>query len=317
MESIVEPKEKKPRLVVIQGPTAAGKSSLAITLARKTGGQIISADSMQVYRYLDIGTAKPARAEREEVIHHLIDIVNPDDPFHAGQYVTAAGEAISRLHEGNTPIFVVGGTGLYIKALLGGLFPSPEADENLRGRYRREAELFGSPYLYQRLKEKDPLAAASISERDQVRVIRALEVFESTGRSIRECQERHRFDSNRYDYLKLGITLDRESLYRLIDRRVDNMIASGLVEEVENLLARGYSPALRSMQSLGYRHMLNYLGGSWSLEEAIELMKRDTRHYAKRQLTWFRRDQEIRWFTPDEAERIASEVRIFLQPAGV
>jgi len=303
---------KKPRLIIIQGPTASGKSSLAIALARKIGGEIISADSMQVYRHMDIGAAKPTRAQQEEVIHHLIDVAAPDDPFDAGRYVKAASEIISRLQESDTPILVVGGTGLYIKALLGGLSPSPAADENLRERYRREAELFGRHYLHHQLQVKDPLAAAGIHERDQARIIRALEVFEATGRSIRESQERHRFGANRYEYLKLGITRDRKDLYRLIDRRVESMIDAGLAAEVEGLLARGYSPRLKPMQSLGYRHMVNYLEGNWRLEEAVELMKRDTRHYAKRQLTWFGRDGEIKWFAPEEGETMEKEIRKFL-----
>lgn len=300
---------KKPRLIIIQGPTASGKSSLAISLARKMGGQIISADSMQVYRYMDIGAAKPTRSQQEEAVHHLIDVAAPDEPFHAGRYVEIAAEIICRLHEGHAPIFVAGGAGLYIKALLGGLFPSPPVDETLREQLGIEAELFGISHLYQKLKERDPLAAASIGERDRARIIRAMEVLAGTGRSIREGQRLHQFGVNRYEYLKLGITPGRDDLYRLIDRRVESMIDSGLVEEVEGLLARGYSPALKPMQSLGYRHMVNYLEGKWRLEEAVELMKRDTRHYAKRQLTWFRRDGEIKWFAPDEEEAMEKEIR--------
>lgn len=307
----------KPRLIIIQGPTAVGKSSLAIALAARVGGQIISADSLQVYRYLDIGTAKPTPAQRRGVTHHLIDLVEPDEPFHAGAYGEKAGEVIAHLHEKNIPTFVVGGTGLYIKALLGGLFPSPPANEELRRRYRREAELFGSSYLYERLRLLDPLTAERISAADQTRIIRALEVFESTGNSIRRQQQSHGFGTNRYEYLKLGIGLDRDVLYRRIDERVEAMLAAGLVKEVEGLLARGYGAELKPMQSLGYRHMVNYLTGAWSLEEACEIMKRDTRRYAKRQLTWFRRDEKIKWFEPQDGEAIAGEIDRFLFSGGV
>ncbi len=265
---------------------------------------------------MDIGTAKPTVAQRKEVPHHLIDLLDPDEPFNASAYGEKAGEVIAYLHEKKTPIFVVGGTGLYIKALLGGLCPSPPADEELRRRYRREVELFGSSYLYDKLRRLDPLAAQRIAVRDQPRIIRALEVFESLGRSIREQQQSHRFGMNRYECLKLGITCDRDALYRRIDRRVEAMLAGGLVAEVEGLLARGYGSELKPLQSLGYRHVVNYLAGKWRLEEAREIMKRDTRRYAKRQITWFRRDREIKWFEPQEQEAIENQIAGFLQSEG-
>ncbi len=306
----------KPRLIVIQGPTAVGKSSLAVALAAQVGGQIISADSLQVYRYMDIGTAKPSLAQRKEITHHLIDLLDPDEAFNAGAFGEKAGEIIARLHEKNIPIFIVGGTGLYIRALLGGICPSPPADEELRRQYLREQKQFGSDYLYDQLRRLDPLAAGHLSAADHPRIIRALEVFQKSGRSIREQQQSHGFATKRYECLKLGIVTDRDLLYRQIDLRVDEMIASGLVEEVTGLLTRGYPPTLKTMQSLGYRHIVGYLQGRWSLQEARETMKRDTRRYAKRQLTWFRRDEEIKWFEPQDREEIAGEIDRFLSPIG-
>ncbi|MFA4915949.1 MAG: tRNA (adenosine(37)-N6)-dimethylallyltransferase MiaA [Syntrophales bacterium] len=302
----------KPRLVVIVGPTSIGKTELAIRLAGEWGGEIISADSMQVYRYMDIGTAKPTREEISLVQHHLIDVVNPDEIFNAAMFAKNAGEVIEALNHQKKPVLVVGGTGLYIRALLGGLFECPDADENLREFYQAELKSHGKRYLYEKLKLKDEKAAALINENDVIRVIRAIEVMELTGESILEKQKAHRYGNNLYDCIKIGMMMERDRLYAQINQRTDKMIADGFTDEVHNLLNMGYDETLKPMQSLGYRHMVDYLHGTYSLPETIRLIKRDTRRYAKRQLTWFRADKDIEWFYPKETDAILKRIENFL-----
>lgn len=302
-----------PRLVIVLGPTGAGKSGLAIDLAEAFGGEVLNADSMQVYRHMDIGTAKPTPEERRGIKHHLIDLVAPDETFHAGLYRAIGRKTIDSLHQKGTPIFVAGGTGLYIKALTQGLFTGPEIDPLVRERLKQEAEHKGRESLYQRLKEADPESASRIHSNDLFRTIRALEVFESTGIAISFFREQHRFDDRPYLTLKLGLEMDREKLYRRIDERVDRMIDRGFLQEVEGLLEMGYGPGLKPMQSLGYKQMIKFLSNEFGWNEALSQMKRETRHYAKRQWTWFRADREISW--QDESadrKKIFSEVRAFL-----
>ncbi len=222
MAEVVE--SGRSRLVVVLGPTGVGKSSLAIELAETFGGEILSADSMQVYRYMDIGTAKPTPEERRGIKHHLIDLAAPDEPFHAGLYRTTGRKTIDALHQAGAPVFVVGGTGLYIKALTQGLFTSPKINPMVRERLKEEAGQKGREFLYQRLKEVDPVAAYSIQANDLSRIIRALEVFESTGLPISYFREQHRFGDRPYLTLKLGLEMDRNKLYRRIEERVDRMI---------------------------------------------------------------------------------------------
>lgn len=301
-----------PRLIIIQGPTGVGKSALALNLAKTWDGEIISADSMQVYRYLDIGTAKPTPREQREIKHHLLDLVDPDEPFNAALFVRAAHTAIETLHRRGTPIFVVGGTGLYIKGLLGGLFPEAPPGEEVRRHYLEMLSLYGPERLYRLLQKRDPRAASALAARDGVRIIRALEVLEATGRSITDHHRDHQFSARGYETLKIGLILPREDLYRRIEERIAGMMEAGLIEEVRGLLAKGYPDALRPLQTLNYRHLVNYLQGGCTLDEAVHLLKRDTRRYAKRQLTWFKRDGEIRWFSPAAREEIASEIAEFL-----
>jgi len=305
-----------PRMVILVGPTAAGKTEAAIRAAGDVGGEIVSADSMQVYRYLDIGTAKPDRVQQSVVPHHCINLVDPDRAFNASLYIEEAERVIDGLHLRNVPIFVVGGTGLYIKALLGGLFDGPPADEALRAFYKREASIRGKGYLHDQLKKKDPKAAAVIDPNDAARTIRALEVIDLTGVSIIDQQSRHRFSRMRYTCLKIGLTMEREALFERIDRRTDQMIEAGLVEEVRSLLDRGYAPELKSLQALGYKHIVNYLRGLCGLEEAVRLIKRDTRHYAKRQMTWFKADREVDWVSPDDGDSLRWRVDEFLSCRG-
>lgn len=286
----------KIKLLVIVGPTASGKSDLAVRLAERIGGEIVNADSVQVYRGLDIGAAKPTTEVQERVPHHLIDIVDPDEDFTASDYCRVAASAITDIHaRGRIPV-VVGGTGLYIKTLLQGLIDSPSGDESIRQELRQFASLHGNEALHHRLVEVDPVAAAEIHPNNLVRVVRALEVFLISGQPLSALQKDHSFGGNHYAPLKIGLSMDRAMLYRRIDERVDAMLAAGLEEEVRRLLAAGCSPELKSMRSLGYKEMCAYLAGECPLNEAIELIKRDTRHYAKRQLTWFKKDPGIKWF---------------------
>ncbi|MDI6775622.1 MAG: tRNA (adenosine(37)-N6)-dimethylallyltransferase MiaA [Syntrophales bacterium] len=304
--------ELKPRLIIIVGPTGVGKTNVAIRLAGELGGEIIGADSMQVYRYMDIGTAKPTLAERSQVRHHLFDVVNPDEEFNAAMFVKEAGAIIETLNRLQKPVFVVGGTGLYIRALLGGLFEGPGADEDLREVYRQEAARHGKRYLYEKLKVKDARAAALIDANDISRIIRALEVVELTGKSIVEQQEAHHFRNNLYECLKIGLMMEREQLYARIEQRTEKMIEDGFTDEVRNLLAMGYDETIKPMQSLGYKHIVGYLRGEYSLGEAVRTIKRDTRRYAKRQLTWFKADRDVEWFSPHDVDAIRKRIGEFL-----
>jgi tRNA dimethylallyltransferase len=302
----------KPRLVVIAGPTGVGKTNVAMQLAIASGGEIISADSMQVYRYMDIGTAKPSSGERRLVRHHLIDLVNPDESFSAALFVINARKIIRELSVLRKPVFVVGGTGLYIRALLGGLFDGPDANEGLRAFYRLEQARHGKTYLHEKLKKIDEKAARRIKPNDTVRIIRALEVFEASGQSISEKQEAHRFKERPYQTMKIGLAWERDMLYEKIDRRADQMILDGLIQEVQGLLDRGYDGALKPMQALGYKHMVHYLEGNCPLQEALQSMKRDTRRYAKRQMTWFSADREMEWFSPGDLGVLKDKIGAFL-----
>lgn len=304
----------KPKIIAIIGPTASGKSSLAIDLACRFHGEIVSADSVQVYRFLDIGTAKPTPGERRRVPHHLIDILNPDEDYSAALFREHADRIIAELDARKTPVFVVGGTGLYLKALVRGLFSGPGADPQLRRKFREAAEKKGSSFLHEELKRIDPHSAARIYPRDTLRIIRALEVFALTQRPISGFQEGHRFQENRYDILKIGLWVGREELYRRINLRVDRMMEEGWLEEVRAVLGRGYSPDSKPLRSLGYKEIISYLTGEAGIEETIDLVKKSTRRYAKRQLTWFKADPQVNWFPVDEenCELIGDSVEEFL-----
>lgn len=300
-------------LVIINAPTATGKTSLAIKLARKFGGEIVNADSMQVYRHMDIGTAKPTKKQRREALHHLIDVVDPDEEFNAALYAETARAVIGEIHERKKPVFVVGGTGLYIRALTKGIIDTPAVDEEIRNHYKKLGEARGRTYLFELLKEKDPEAARRIKPNDAVRVIRALEVFDQTGESITSKQTRHAFSSSPYHTLKIGLQVERENLKERIAARTKGMIAAGFVDEVRGLLQRGYSQNLKTMQSLGYRQIIRYLAGDYDLEEAERLIARDTWRYAKRQMTWFAADKTIQWFAPGKESIIEAEIEKFFR----
>jgi len=302
----------KTRVILLVGPTGVGKSGLAMEMAGRFGGEIVSADSLQVYRGMDIGTAKPTPEERRRICHHLIDVVDPDQPFDASRYRDLAREAIARLHRRKKPIFIVGGSGLYIRALLGGLIAGPGADEALRARLREKLNQRGVSFLYEELRSSDEKAAARVNPGDGVRIIRALEVLELTGRSIVDHQKEHRFGERPYEALKIGLMLGRDRLLENIGIRTDRMMAGGFVEEVRRLLASGYNRSLKPMQSLGYRHLCAYLAGEGDLEGTVRMIKRDTHRYARRQMTWFSADREIAWLSPSDVEAAAGRIGCFL-----
>jgi tRNA dimethylallyltransferase len=302
----------KPGIVVICGPTGIGKTELSLQLAELFGGAVVSADSMQIYRFMDIGTAKPTPAERQRVPHFMIDVADPDASYDAARYAEEARGCIAELHRAGRLPLVVGGTGFYVKALLHGLFAARPASSEIRARLREEARQSGSRRLYERLLACDPEAAGRIHPNDAYRIIRALEVWELTGRPMSEWQKAHGFAEAPFASLKICLHIDRETLYERIERRVEKMIRRGLLEEVRSLLERGYPPDIKPMQALGYRHMIQYLQGLLPWDEAVRLMKRDTRRYAKRQLVWFRKDPEFVWMDPDDAAAIRRRIADFL-----
>jgi tRNA dimethylallyltransferase len=304
----------KPKLVVILGPTAVGKSEIAQKLALRLNAEIVGADSQQVYRRMDIGTAKPPPELREKIPHHVIDVVDPDEEFNAATYREQARASIHDIQRRGKPAIVCGGTGLYIKALTRGLFAGPERNAAVRTALTLEAQGSGLRTLYERLERIDPSATAWIHPHDAQRIIRALEVYETTGKPMSEWQKAHGFKENPFATLKVGLHRPRAELYGLIHRRCEQMIEAGLVGEVKGLLAQGYSLDLKPLQSVGYRHIGLFLNGQLSFDEAVFLMRRDTRRLAKRQLTWFRSDGEIRWFHPElERDKIADLVKEFLR----
>ena len=290
----------KNKLVVIAGPTATGKSAWAVAAAEALGGEVVSADSMLVYRGMDIGTAKPTRAEKRGIPHHLIDVVEPDEEYSVAVYQKQARECIGRIMaKGVTPI-LAGGTGLYIRAVIDGYeFTDAQRDEKLRSELLAEAERGGAAALHRRLAEVDENAAARFHPNDTRRVTRALEVYYLTGRPLSASWRLNNGEAL-YDLLFLGLTLDRAELYQRIENRVDAMIENGLIEEVRGLREVGYGAGLTSMRGLGYKEILAYLAGTVGKEEAITLLKRNTRRFAKRQLTWFRRDRRIKWLPANE-----------------
>jgi len=306
--------DDSPKLIIISGPTCSGKSALAVELASLAGGEIINADSMQVYRGMDIGTAKLPISERKGIPHHLIDIINPDQEFNAALFLVHTLPIIKDLHSDKIPIIVVGGTGLYVRALLGGLFDCPPSDLELRQNLWEECEKQGPSFLYEKLSRLDRNAADRIHPMDKVRIIRALEVIHLTGYQFSELTRKHGFSNKRFSPLNLCLHVDRHILHSRINRRTISMIDSGFINEVEVLLKMGYDSTLKSMQAIGYRHIVGYLQDKWNLNETIRLIQRDTRRYAKRQLTWLRTDPDIIWVNPDDTTEILNKVLTFVAP---
>jgi len=298
--------------VVITGPTATGKSEVGVLVAERTDGEIVSADSMLVYRGMVIGTAKPTRGEMRGIPHHMIDIVEPDQEYSVALFQEQARSVINDIYGRNKLPVLVGGTGLYIRAVVDDYdFSGARGDNSLRERLAVEAKELGPESLYRRLCEMDPRVAAKLHPKDTRRVIRALEVYHLTGKPISSYQRLEESDHPLYHLFMFGLTMDRERLYQRIEQRVDRMIAVGLIDEVRGLLRRGYGVELNSMRGLGYKEIAAHLTGTLSLEQTVELLKRNTRRFAKRQLTWFRRDQRIRWYNMDECgscEAVAKEI---------
>lgn len=304
--------DRRPKVVVIAGPTASGKTSLSVKLALALNGEIINADSMQVYREMDLGTAKPTLEEQRGIPHHLMDVVDPDEEFNAAIYRNTALPIIKEVNIRGKACLVVGGTGLYIKSLLGGLIKCSPADPDLRESLRSECETFGPARLHKRLESLDPESAGKIHPHDTVRITRALEIFHLTKTPLSDLSRNHGFQSKGINALKLCLEVDRDQLYHRINKRTSAMVESGLREETENLLKKGFSPDIKSMKSIGYRHIVKHLKGDWSIEEMTHYLKRDTRRYAKRQLTWFRADPEITWVAPENFDLILEKIKAFL-----
>ena len=301
--------QSKVKILAVVGSTASGKSALALSLAKRLGGEIVSCDSMQVYRRMDIGTAKPSREEMEAIPHHLIDTVDPHEAFSCADYVHEAGREILQIaSRGRLPI-LCGGTGLYLDSLLrGGNFEETEGDPALRQSLFEFAATHGNHALHQRLAEVDPESAVAIHENNVKRVVRALEIYEGTGMTKTEADRRSRLFESPYDATVIGLRYaDRETLYGRIDRRVDQMLADGLLEETRALMAEGvFERNSTAAQAIGYKELLGYLRGEQSLKEATEALKRATRRYAKRQITWFGAKEYVRWIDVLENGKILS-----------
>lgn len=298
------PSPSLPPVILLAGPTAVGKTQLALEIAHCLGTEIINCDSMQVYRYMEIGTAKPTPEERALVAHHLLDVADPDEPFDAARYAELARPVIESLrNRGKVPL-VVGGTGLYMKVLTRGICPAAPRDPAIREQLRRELEEHGLERLYQELGRVDPEAGRRLHPHDRQRVLRALEVQRLTGTPLSCWQSQHRFQQTIYRTVKIFLYRDRNVLYERINRRVRQMLEQGLVAEVRRLLAMGYGPELKSMQAVGYKQLAAHLLGACPLASAVSDMERATRHYARRQLTWFRGDPEFRWVQADDRQGI-------------
>lgn len=303
----------KAKIVIVLGPTAVGKSELALELAQCIDAEIVNADSQQVYRYMDIGAGKPSKRDRERVRHHLIDVVNPDEDFNAALYRRLATESIEEIQKRGKRIIVCGGTGLYLKALTHGLFVGPGQDLAMRRSLEQEIAEKSLTALYRRLVEIDASVVSSIHPNDRQRIIRALEVYHSTGKPLSAWQREHAFQDEPFEVFKVGLERERAKLYDRINQRAERMIYDGFLDEVRGLAARGFALALKPLCSVGYRQMGEVIEGTKDLTVATEEMKQETRRLAKRQLTWFRRDQEIRWYHPEsERETIVAAVRKFL-----
>ncbi|MBQ5699384.1 MAG: tRNA (adenosine(37)-N6)-dimethylallyltransferase MiaA [Lachnospiraceae bacterium] len=290
----------KQPLIILTGPTASGKTALSVELAKRIGGEIISADSMQVYRYMDVGSAKVTVEEMDGVPHHLIDVLDPQDSFNVVTFQEMAKEAMKKIYaNGHIPI-VAGGTGFYIQALLYDIdFTDNDGDMEYRRQLEELAKEQGAEVLHSMLKEVDPPSAEAIHANNVKRVIRALEFYKKTGQRISDHNEEERQKESPYNFAYYVLNMDRATLYDRIDLRVDKMIEAGLEEEVKQLKAMGCTRDMVSMQGLGYKEILDYLNGELSLEEAVYILKRDTRHFAKRQLTWFKREKDVTWVTQE------------------
>ena len=302
----------KSKLLCLLGPTAVGKTALAIQLSQRLDAEIVSVDSRQIYRQMDIGTAKPTFEEQQAARHHLIDCVDITQPFSVADYQSLADAAIVDIQNRGKQVLLVGGAGLYFRAIVDGLFEGPGADVSIRKRLEEEASQHGVDVLHHRLRACDPISADRIHPNDLIRVIRALEIYELTGTPMSEHQQQWHQESQRYPFIAYGLTIPREMLYHRIAQRIDVMLANGLLAEVEALLTAGYSRDTFALQSFGYKELIAYLDGKCTYIEAIEQLKQNTRRFAKRQLTWFRKDKRIKWLdresTPDIVAYIMRDI---------
>ena len=310
MES--EAKQKKQNLLILLGPTGVGKSTTAVKVAKVFGGEVISCDSMQVYRGFDVGTDKIPPDKRQGIGHHLLDIVDPSRQFTAADFVDFALSAIEIIQRKKKLPIITGGTGLYLMALIDGLFPEGKKDPRVREKLEEEVKTKGLGSLQKRLERIDPVYAKKIGKNDKIRIIRALEVYHSTKKPISHHFPNTRSPIKDFFVLRIGLKLEREELYRRIERRVDRMFAQGIVKEVETLLESGVGETSPPFRALGYKHVLSHLKGEMSLEDAIDFTKRDTRHYAKRQMTWFRKMEGIHWVSPHDFSLITDIIKDFL-----
>jgi tRNA dimethylallyltransferase len=304
---------------LITGPTAVGKTAVAVTIAKRTGAEIVSADSRQVYIGMDIGTAKPTMAQRRAVRHHLVDIVHPDEDYNVAIFKDHALEAIDEIHRQSRVAMVVGGTGLYLRALLEGLtFQGVGRDDGVRAEIEREIEAKGKEAVYEELKELDPEACEKIHPNNITRVVRALEVIRLTGRPFSEVVDKPAGkEGPAYDYVAVCMNLKREALYRRITHRVEEMVHSGWAEEVERLIGEGHSPDLRAMNALGYREMVDYIEGIISLRQAIDAICKATRNFARRQLSFFRGMPDLKWIEINESMNIGELAPILGEELGI
>lgn len=301
------------KVIFIVGPTGVGKTDVALSLAARLDAEIISADSMQVYRHMDIGTAKPTPAQRRQRPHHLLDVVEPDADFNAALFRQHAMVAVEDIRARRRNVLVAGGTGLYVKALTRGLFAGPPRDAELRADLERTMAEHGLEHLFQRLRRVDPDAAERIHRHDRIRIVRALEVFEATGKPLSRWQREHGFGDRPFECLGVGLERTRSELYERIARRCREMMEAGLLEEVRGLLDRGYAPTLRSMQSVGYRQATECLMNRLTEADALASMQQATRRLAKRQLTWFRADPTLHWLHPDRVDAAGELCSRFLE----
>jgi tRNA dimethylallyltransferase len=298
------------KVIVITGPTCSGKTVLSLVLAGALDSEIISADSRQFFKYLNIGTAKPARNILKKVKHHFINSLNPDEYYNASKFEKDALDICEKLLQNNKIPIIAGGSGLYIKAVIDGIFDSADVDIDYRNFLINQKELFGNEYIYNELKKVDPESASKMLPQNWKRVLRALEVYHQTGKKIWKQQQEYKRNLN-LKFYQYGLKWEREKLYRNIEDRVDKMITDGLVEEVKNILNMGFSKKLNSLNTVGYKEIISYLDKEITFERGVELIKRNTRRYAKRQITWFNTDKRIKWFEVEnnyDLSRISKEI---------
>ena len=301
------------KIIVIVGPTAVGKTYVSVELAKKLNTEIISADSMQIYKGMDIGTAKITEEEKHGIIHHMIDIIKPDENYSVSDFKNDSEKIIDELLLDNKIPVIVGGSGLYVNSLIYDLdFGNAKSDTKLREYYTYYYNEHGEDALYDKLLKIDPEAAEKIHKNNVKRVIRALEVYDLTGIKFSELNTDIRKESNKYDCILIGLSMERKVLYERINQRVDEMLSNGLIEEVKSLIDKGYDKNLVSMMGIGYKEIIDYLEGNMDLEETVNILKRNTRRFAKRQFTWFLKDENVKWFSMDNLEEVDNTIKDIL-----